>query len=426
MPPIYESSEDFAKRLDERDPLGKFRKRFAIPQGDEGEPLIYVNGNSLGLMPKVVRELVAQELDDWATLAVDAHFAGKTPWFSYHEVFRESGARLVGAQPGEVVMMNGLSVNLHLMMTTFYRPQPARYKILIEDGAFPSDAYAAQTQLAVHGYDPHEGLFRIAPRAGEALLHTEDLVEAIERYGSEIALVLLPGVQYYTGQLLDIAAVTQAAHRAGCAIGWDLAHAAGNVPLKLHDWDVDFAVWCSYKYLNAGPGGIGGCFVHERHAANVELPRLGGWWGNDPATRFRMHEERSFVPRAGADGWQLSNPPILAMAPLRASLQIFDEAGMESLRRKSVVLTGYLEWLLNRAETPRIEIITPKSSDERGCQLSLRLLDRHKETLDALQAAGIVGDHRPPDVLRVAPVPLYNTFHEVWRLARTLLDAGAA
>jgi kynureninase len=422
MPPIYEPSEDFAKRLDERDPLGKFRKRFALPLSDDGEPLIYVNGNSLGLMPKVVRELVAQELDDWATLAVDAHFAGKTPWFSYHEVFRESGARLVGAQPGEVVMMNGLSVNLHLMMTSFYRPTPDRYKILIEDGAFPSDAYAAQTQIAVHGYDAHEGLFRMAPRTGESLLRTEDVVEAIERRGSEIALVLLPGVQYYTGQLLDVPAITRAARDAGCAIGWDLAHAAGNVPLKLHDWDVDFAVWCSYKYLNAGPGGIGACFVHERHG-NGGLPRLGGWWGNDPATRFRMHEERAFVPRAGADGWQLSNPPILAMAPLRASLQLFDEAGMESLRRKSVVLTGYLEWLLTRSDQRRIEIITPKNPDERGCQLSLRVIERPQETRHALQRAGVVADFRPPDVVRVAPVPLYNTFHEVWRLARTLNDA---
>jgi len=424
MTPIFEAGEDFAKRLDERDPLARYRERFAFPTRD-GRPVLYVNGNSLGLMPKEARRLVEDELDDWATLAVDAHFAGKTPWFSYHEVFREPGARLVGARPGEVVMMNGLTVNLHLMMATFFRPEGARRKILIEDGAFPSDTYAAQTQLAWHGIDPSEGLIRVAPRAGEALLRTEDLVEAIERHGNEIAVVLLPGVQYFTGQLLDISAITKTARRRGCVAGWDLAHAAGNVPLALHDWDVDFAVWCSYKYLNAGPGAIAGCFVHERHGSGAP-PRMGGWWGNDPATRFHMHEERTFVPRGGADGWQLSNPPILAMAPLRASLAIFDEAGMDTLRHKSVVLTGYLEWLLDRTTVKRFELITPNRTEERGCQLSLRILDRPAETLRAIEAVGVVGDFRPPDVFRVAPVPLYNSFHDVWRLAALLLSAGLA
>ena len=419
MTAVFEPSEDFARRLDERDPLAHYRERFAIPRRD-GREVLYVNGNSLGLMPKDARRLVDDELDDWAKLAVDAHFAGKTPWFSYHEVFREPGARLVGAIPGEVVMMNGLTVNLHLMLATFYRPEGTRRKILIEDGAFPSDTYVAQSQLALHGIDPAEALIRVAPRAGEALLRTDDLVSLIERQGEEIAVVMLPGVQYYTGQLLDIAAITQAARRQGCVAGWDLAHAAGNVPLSLHDWDVDFAAWCSYKYLNAGPGAIAGAFVHERHAGDPGLPRMGGWWGNDPATRFRMHEEREFRPRAGADGWQLSNPPILAMAPLRASLGIFDEAGMESLRRKSVVLTGYLEWLLDREPERRFEVITPRDPSERGCQLSLRILDRPDETLRALEASGVVADFRPPDVLRVAPVPLYNTFNEVWRLAGLL------
>jgi len=422
--PIFEAGEDFARRLDERDPLARYRERFAFPMRD-GRPLLYVNGNSLGLMPIEARRLVDAELDDWATLAVDAHFAGKTPWFSYHEVFREPGARLVGAHPGEVVMMNGLTVNLHLMMATFFRPEGARRKILIEDGAFPSDTYAAQTQLALHGIDPGEGLIRVAPRTGEALLRTEDLVETIERHGDEIAVVLLPGVQYFTGQLLDISAITKTARRRGCVAGWDLAHAAGNVPLALHDWDVDFAVWCSYKYLNAGPGAIAGCFVHERHGSGA-LPRMGGWWGNDPATRFRMHEERTFVPREGADGWQLSNPPILAMAPLRASLAIFDEAGMDALRHKSVVLTGYLEWLLDRTTVKRFELITPRRTDERGCQLSLRILDRPAETPRAMEAVGVVGDFRPPDVFRVAPVPLYNSFHDVWRLAALLQSAGVA
>lgn len=425
MMPSFDPTENFAKRLDERDPLAPFRDRFALP-GRGGVPVLYFNGNSLGLMPKAARELVTRELDDWAALAVDAHFAGRTPWFSYHEVLREPSARLVGALANEVVMMNGLTVNLHLMMATFFRPKGSRDKILIEEGAFPSDTYAAQTQLAFHGIDPVSGLIRVAPRPGEATLRTEDLVALIERRGSEIAVVLLPGVQYYTGQFLDIAAVTKAARRQGCVAGWDLAHAAGNVPLKLHDWDVDFAAWCSYKYLNAGPGAIAGCFVHERHATNKALPRMGGWWGNDPATRFRMHEQRDFVPRAGADGWQLSNPPVLAMAPLRASLAIFDEAGMDALRRKSVVLTAYLEWLLGQAPHKRFEVITPGGFDERGCQLSLRILDRPTETLHELEALGVVGDFRPPDVVRVAPVPLYNTFHEVWRFVHLLQSAGLA
>ncbi|HEX4824749.1 MAG TPA: kynureninase [Candidatus Polarisedimenticolaceae bacterium] len=428
MPPVYESSEEFAKRLDERDPLARFRERFEIP------PVLYVNGNSLGLMPKAARTRVIQELDDWSRLGVEGHFQAKTPWFSYHEIFRESGAALVGARPGEVVMMNGLTVNLHLMMASFYRPDAKRHKILIEDGAFPSDTYAMESQLAVHGFDPVEGLIRQRPRDGETTLRTEDVVATIEARGDEIALVLLPGVQYYTGQLLDMPAITAAAQARGCIAGWDLAHAAGNVPLALHDWNVDFAVWCSYKYLNAGPGAVGGCFVHERHGADAKLPRLAGWWGNDPATRFRMDAERTFVPRAGADGWQLSNPPILAMAPLAASLEIFSEAGMQSLRTKSLALTGYLEWLIRgdsfrnsrgvSEAVPSFELITPSDPAARGCQLSLRVLDEPKIVLRALEAAGVVADHRPPDVIRVAPVPLYNTFHEVWRLARVL--AGAA
>jgi kynureninase len=420
---IFEAGAAFAKRLDERDPLAHFRDRFAIPER-HGEPVIYFNGNSLGLMPKAARELVDTELDDWAALGVDAHFAGKTPWFSYHEVLREPGARLVGGLPHEVVMMNGLTVNLHLMMATFFRPEGSRRKILIEDGAFPSDTYAAQTQLTLRGLDPVLDLIRVAPRNGEALLRTADLIELIDRRGSEIALLLLPGVQYYTGQLLDIAAITKAAKGRGCVVGWDLAHAAGNVPLALHDWEVDFAAWCSYKYVNAGPGAVAGCFVHERHANNTTLSRMGGWWGNDPATRFRMDQERDFRPREGADGWQLSNPPILAMAPLRASLALFDEAGMESLRRKSVVLTGYLEWLLAQAPRKRFELITPGPPGERGCQLSLRIVDRPGATKDALEAFGLVCDFRPPDVVRMAPVPLYNTFHEVWRAAEVLQRAG--
>ena len=426
MSPVYEPSEAFAIRLDERDPLARFRGRFAIPRRDDGAPVVYFNGNSLGLMPLAARDLVTQELDDWADLAGRAHFEGKTPWFSYHEALREPTARLVGAQPDEVVVMNGLTVNLHLMMATFYRPKGRRNRILIEEGAFPSDAYAAQSRLVLQGIDPERGLIRCAADGGSPLLATDRVLEVLDRQGDEIALVLLPGVQYYTGQLFDVRAITEAAHRKGCVVGWDLAHAAGNVPLRLHEWGVDFAAWCSYKYLNAGPGAPGGCFVHARHASDVSLPRLGGWWGNDPATRFRMDEQRAFVPRASADGWQLSNPPILAMAPLRASLAIFDEAGMDALRHKSVVMTGYLEWLLDQVPRRRFDVITPRTPGERGCQLSLRVLDRPRETLAAMEASGLVADYRPPDVVRVAPVPLYNTFHEIWQFAQALRGAGLA
>ena len=420
MIPLYEESEGFALRLDERDPLRKFRERFEIPAGADGSPLIYFNGNSLGLMPRSTRAAVVQELEDWSRLAVDAHFRAATPWYSYHEVFRESGARLVGALPGEVVMMNGLTVNLHLMMATFYRPDGARRKILIEEGAFPSDAYAVESRVRLSGLDPSEAIVAVAPRGGETLLRSEDVLAAIEREGPALSLVLLPGVQYYTGQLLDVPAITAAAHAVGATAGWDLAHAAGNVPLSLHDWGVDFAVWCSYKYLNAGPGAVAGCFVHARHGADTSLPRMAGWWGNDPAVRFKMDEARTFVPRPGADGWQVSNPPILAMAPLKESLALFEEAGMDALRAKSIVLTGYLEWLLKRSPNPRFEVLTPADPAERGCQLSLRALHEPRETLRSIEGGGVVLDHRPPDVLRIAPVPLYNTFHEVWRAARLI------
>ena len=354
----FDPSESFAQERDAEDALAPFRERFELPPGPDGLPAIYFNGNSLGLMPKRARVLVEQELEDWARLGVEGHFKGRTPWFTYHELFRETGARLVGAIPGEVVMMNSLTVNLHLMMATFYRPTHERHKILIEAAAFPSDAYAVASQLRVHGFDPADGVIQATPRVGEATLRADDVEDLLERRGGEIALVMLSGVQYYTGQWFDIGRISRAAKRRGCVVGWDLAHAAGNVPLRLHDWEVDFAAWCSYKYLNSGPGAVAGCFVHERHGTNTALPRLAGWWGNDPATRFRMHLESAFVPREGADGWQVSNPPILAMAPLRASLAIFDEAGMEALRRKSVVLTGYLQWLLDREERQRFELIT--------------------------------------------------------------------
>ena len=416
----FQPDEAFARQLDADDPLRGHRDRFLIPCRPDGRPVVYFAGNSLGLQPKSVRPLLDQELNDWANLGVDAHFSGKTPWYSYHEVFRESGARLVGARPGEVVMMNSLTVNLHLMMVSFYRPTPTRFKILIEDPCFPSDLYAVKTQLQYRGYDPAEALVIVKPRKGEHLLRTDDIDELLDKSGDRIALVMLGGVNFVTGQVLDMAHITAAAKRHGCVVGLDLAHAAGNIPLQLHDWDVDFAVWCNYKYLNCGPGAVGGCFVHNRHGETGDLPRFGGWWGNDPTTRFQMHLQPEFVPRGGAEGWQISNPPILSMAPVRASLAIFDEASMPALRAKSERLTGYLEYLLDRVGSPRIEIITPRDPAQRGCQLSLLVHDRPKELLEALHGEGMICDFREPNVLRVAPTPLYNSYSDVWQFVGAL------
>ncbi|MCA9290113.1 MAG: kynureninase [Phycisphaerales bacterium] len=414
--------EAFARTLDEQDPLRGYRDRFHIPCRPNGEPVLYFCGNSLGLQPKAARAIVEQELEDWATLGVDAHFRGKTPWYSYHEVFRETGARLVGARPGEVVMMNGLTTNLHLMMVSFYRPTTTRFRVLMESPAFPSDIYAIRTHVRTRGYDPDEAVITLRPRDGEHTLRTEDVEAALAEHGDSIALVLIGGVNFFTGQVMDMARITDAGHAQGCLVGFDLAHAAGNIPLALHDWNVDFACWCSYKYLNSGPGGIAGCFVHERHATNVELPRYGGWWGNDPSTRFRMHLNEEFVPKPDADAWQLSNPPILAMAPLQASMAIFDEVGMDRLRAKSQRLTPYLRALIEREPREWFEIITPRAPDASGCQLSILVHDRPRERFAALEAAGVVGDFREPNVIRVAPVPLYNSFHDVWRFVRVLAE----
>lgn len=422
----HSPDEAYALRLDAEDPLAPYRDRFCLPPGRDGAPSIYFCGNSLGLMPKAARDAVEQELHDWATLGVEGHFHARTPWYSYHEEFRESGARLVGAKPGEVVMMNGLTVNLHLMMVSFYQPTPGRHKILVEAPAFPSDSYAIQSQLLHRGFGAAEGLIVARPRPGEEAIRTEDIEELLlAQRGGEVALVLLGAVNFHTGQRFDIPRITAAAKRAGAVVGFDLAHAAGNVPLALHDWDVDFAVWCSYKYLNAGPGAVAGCFVHAAHGRSVHLPRFAGWWGNDPATRFRMHLEETFVPREGADGWQLSNPPIFSLAPLTASLAIFDEAGMPALRTKSERLTGYLEYLIDRSGSPRIVQITPRDPAARGCQLSLKVSDSGRALFDRIRRAGVVCDFREPDVIRVAPVPLYNTFHEVWRFAQILARADA-
>jgi kynureninase len=415
------ADEQFARQMDAEDPLRSFREKFHLPLGPNGQPLIYFAGNSLGLMPKSAREIVAQELEDWAELGVDAHMDAQTPWYSYHENLREPIGRLVGAKPGEVICMNSLTVNLHLMMATFYRPAKARFKVLMEDPAFPSDTYAVKTQIVHHGLSPKDALVLVRPGEGEMTLRTEQVVEAIENNAGSLALVLIGAVNFFTGQFFDVAAISAAARRHGIAVGIDFAHAVGNVPLSLHDWNVDFAVWCSYKYLNAGPGAIGGAFVHERHATNTELPRLAGWFGNDPKTRFRMQLEPEFHPVPSADGWQVSNPPIFSMAPLRASLAIFDEAGgMKSLREKSKKLTGYLEFLLDRAGSDRFTMITPRDPEARGCQLSILAHENPKELHKKLEAAGVKADFREPNVIRAAPTPLYNSFSDVWQFAQIL------
>ncbi len=422
----YAPTEAWANAADAADPIGPLRAEFEFPLDRDGKPLIYLCGNSLGLMPRLVRSLIAEELDEWAARGVEAHMQARKPWYSYHENFRETGARLVGALPGEVVMMNALTVNLHLMMVTFYRPTATRYKILIEEAAFPSDTYAVASHLRSRGYDPRDAMIVVRPDPGQHTIATASIERLLAERGSEIALVLLPGVQYYTGQCFDVARITAAAHQAGAVAGFDLAHAVGNVILRLHDWDVDFAAWCSYKYLNAGSGAVAGCFVHERHGKNADLPRYAGWWGNDPATRFRLHLNSEFVPREGADGWQLSNPPLLSMTPLLASLGQFDRVGMPQLRRKSERLTGYLEFLLDRIPGPAVEIITPRDPAARGSQLSVLVARGAKDLFDRIRAKGIVCDFRQPDVIRLAPAPLYNSFWEVWRAGTLMAEALGA
>lgn len=403
-----------AAELDRKDPLAGFRDRFHIPHGPDGEPARYFCGNSLGLQPKSVGDLLSRELDDWAALGVDAHFHGNTPWYSYHQEFREDLAMLVGGCPGEVVVMNSLTVNLHLMLTSFFRPAGRRRKILVEDAAFPSDTYAVKSHLGLHGLDPSEDLVVATPREGETCLRTSDLTALLNERGEDIALVLLPGVQYYTGELFELEAITAAAREKGCTVGLDLAHAAGNVPLRLHDWGVDFAVWCTYKYLNAGPGAVAGCFVHSRHQDRSDLPRLAGWWGNDPDSRFKMHLVPDFQPAAGADGWQLSNPPILAMAPLLGSLALFREAGgMDRLRQKSILLTGFFEERVLALQNPSLTIITPADPLRRGAQLSIRVAENSEAVFRSLLDLGMIVDYRRPDVIRAAPVPLYNRFRDV-------------
>jgi kynureninase len=412
-----------AAAMDAADELAGFRDRFFIPPHNGGEG-IYLCGNSLGLQPRTAADAIAQELEDWRDLAVEGHFRGRRPWKDYHERFAGPLAALTGAGEHEVVCMNGLTVNLHLLMVSFYRPVGRRRKILIERPAFPSDRYAVVSQILFHGLDPADALVEVAPRPGEQALRDDDFVEAIDAHGDELACVLLPGVQYLSGQVLDMEGLTALARNRGATVGLDLAHAIGNVPLSLHDWGPDFAVWCSYKYLNGGPGAVGGAFVHERHARDFGGPRFAGWWGHDKASRFLMGPDFRAMP--GAEGWQLSNPPVLGMAALLASLEIFMEAGMERLRRKSLALTGYLAERIGGRFGDDVRIITPAEPARRGCQLSLELkdgADRGRRVFRRLGEAGIVCDWREPDVIRVAPVPLYNTFADVDRFADALAGA---
>ena len=406
---------------DERDPLACFAGEFHHPEDGAGRKLLYLCGHSLGLQPKSAAQYVEQELKDWRRFGVLGHHFAERPWIPYHERAAAPLAALVGALESEVVAMNSLSVNLHLMMVSFFRPAARRNRVLIEKSAFPSDRYAIVSQLAFHGLNAAEHLIEIEPRAGERRLRTEDLIQRIEQNASSLALILLPSVQYLTGQCLDLPPVIEAARRAGAAVGLDLAHGIGNTASKLHDWNADFAVWCSYKYLNAGPGAIGGCFVHERHARSVDLPRFAGWWGHDPATRFEMGPE--FKPTDGAQGWQISNPPVLSAAPLLASLDIFRRAGLGRLREKSIALTGYLQRLVENKLPGLVDIVTPGSAAERGCQLSLRIARppaAARRCHDLLAAAGVVADWREPDILRVAPVPLYNSYRDVFDAANAL------
>jgi kynureninase len=418
----FENSPAFAKKMDRIDPLRTNRSQFLIPKVN-GKTSIYFTGNSLGLQPKSTKQFVNEELNDWAKWGVEGHFHSKRPWLYYHKFSKKALAKITGAKPSEVVAMNQLTVNLHLMMISFYRPTSTRFKILIEAGAFGSDQYAFESQVKFHGLNPADAIIELSPRAGDHTLRTEDIVKSIEDKKDDIALVIFGAVQYYSGQFFDIAKITEAAHKAGAVAGFDLAHAIGNVPLQLHKHNVDFAVWCGYKYLNSGPGGMSGVFVHERHAQRFDLPRFAGWWGHQEKERFQM--KKGFKPMTGADGWQLSNFPILTGAAQLASLEIFDAVGMIALRKKSILLTDYLEFLLK--EIPDFEnqfhIITPSQSRERGCQLSLLMKKNGKKVFDRITQTGVIADWREPDVIRVAPVPLYNSFEDVFQFAEIFKNA---
>jgi kynureninase len=421
----FENTLAFAQQLDQKDPLNQFRERFHFPTFHEKE-IRYFTGNSLGLQPKTVKNYILEELDAWAEFGVEGHFLAKRPWFAYHENLTEMAAKVVGAKPIEVVVTHSLTTNLHLLMVSFYQPKGKRTKILCEAKAFPSDQYALESQVKFHGLDPAEHLIEVAPREGEQLIHEEDILAAIEKYGDEIAMIMIGGVNYYTGQLFDMETITKAGHKAGAIVGFDLAHAAGNVNLKLHDWGVDFAAWCGYKYLNSSPGGVSGMFVHERHAYKPELPRFAGWWGYDKETRFLM--QPGFNPMKGAEGWQLSNAPVLGMAAHLASLEIFEEAGMDRIGEKRDLMTAYMEFVIDtisaqNSDRVQFEIITPRDKTKRGAQLSIMAKGQGKALFDALSAEGVVADWREPNVIRIAPAPLYNSFEDCYWFGQLLEKA---
>lgn len=409
---------EYAKELDANDALSHFRNKFHIPKDSKGNDWVYLCGNSLGLQPKTTKSYINQELEDWENFGVEGHLDAKNPWMPYHEFLTESMAKVVGAKPVEVVVMNTLTTNLHLAMVSFYEPTSIKNKIVIESDAFPSDRYAVESQLRFHGFDPKDCLLEWKPRKGEELLHLEDLEKLADDNADEIALFLIGGVNYYTGQFFDFKEIAQIGHRIGAKVGIDLAHGVGNIQPNLHDSNVDFAVWCTYKYLNAGPGSLGGLFVHEKYADKKDIKRFTGWWGHNKDTRFNMRHD--FDALQGAEGWQLSNPPILSMAAIKASLDIFNEVGMEALRKKSIDLTGYLEVLLKELGEDVIRIITPKDPEERGCQLSIQVKNADKGLHQKLTGANVITDWREPDVIRVAPVPLYNSFEGVFKFVAIL------
>ena len=423
---IFENSLAFAQQLDTVDPLKDFRSKFYIPIIN-GKESIYFTGNSLGLQAKTTQDYVLNELEDWASFGVEGHFHARQPWFSYHEMFPNLLTKIVGALPEELVVMNQLTVNLHLLMATFYQPTKERFKIICEAKAFPSDQYAFETQARFHGLDPDDVIIEVEPRADEHVIRTEDILDTIKKHADQTAIVIFSGVNYYNGQVFDMKAITKAAHDAGAYCGFDLAHAAGNIELHLHDWHVDFACWCSYKYLNSGPGGVAGAFIHQKHIADKTLPRLAGWWGHEKVTRFKM--EKGFKPIATAEGWQLSNAPVLSMAAHKASLDIFEEAGIENLIAKGQMLSNYLLFIiddLNQSSAKKlIEVITPRN--EKGCQVSMLMLQKGKEDFEALKQNGVLADWREPNVIRIAPVPLYNSFEDVWKfgeIVRSILNNG--
>jgi kynureninase len=417
----FQNTHDFALELDARDPLKHFRDMFYIPIMF-GKECIYLTGNSLGLQPKRTQDQVVDELEDWASLGVEGHLHARNPWLPYHESFPKQLSKIIGCREEEVVVMNSLTVNLHLMLVTFYRPTKERYKIICEAKAFPSDQYAFESQVKLHGLDPATAIVEVKPREGEHSIRHEDILATIREQGDETALVLFGGVNYYTGQLFNIKEITIAAHAVGAYAGFDLAHAIGNVELDMHGWDTDFACWCSYKYLNSGPGAVGGVFIHEKHAANTDLPRLAGWWGYTKSTRFKM--EKGFEPIPTAEGWQLSNAPVLCLAAHKASLDIFDEAGIENLHAKRKLMTAFLHFVLadinNRQQERMIQVITPSNENERGCQVSMLMLQNGKQVFTELTARAVLADWREPNVIRVAPVPLYNTFEDIWRFGNIL------